>query len=198
MDWGERAAMDGTAAILANEQALVVRASVEPAAFAALYDHYFPRIFNYVRYRVRDNAVADDLTALIFERMLLHITTYKQEKGSFAVWLFAIARNAVSDHLRAQGRHRWFSLDALWDWASSSPQPDEQVIAGETRDALVAALAQLSERERDLIGLKFGAQLTNRRIASLTGLSESNVGVILYRAMRRLRTTLEPEGLGDE
>ena len=63
----------------------------------------------------------------------------------------------------------------------------------EERDRLLAALARLPARERDLIGLKFAAGLTNRRIADLTGLTESNVGVILYRTIRRLRTDLDPQ-----
>jgi RNA polymerase sigma factor (sigma-70 family) len=187
--------MNGTAAVLTNESALVAQALVEPAAFAELYDHYFPRIFNYVRYRVQDSNLADDLTALIFERALQHISHYNQEKGTFSVWIFAIARNAISDHLRAQRRHRWFSLDTIWEWASSSPQPDELVIKGETRDELLEALEGLGERERDIIALKYGAQLTNRRIASLTGLSESNVAVILYRSVRRLRDSLDKRGI---
>lgn len=60
----------------------------------------------------------------------------------------------------------------------------------ETRAELLAAVARLSDRERDLIALKFAAGLTNRRIAELTGLSESNLGVILYRAVPRLRAEM--------
>ena len=182
--------MDGTVAVLPNELALVARATAEPAAFAAIYDHYFPRVYNYVRYRVGDAETADDLTTQVFERALTHIGRYRPERAPFAAWLFAIARNAVSDHLRAQRRRRWLSLEVLRDRASRDPQPEEIAIRNETRDELLAAVARLSERERDLIGLKFAAGLTNRRIAEITGLSESNVGVILYRAVRRLRAEL--------
>ena len=182
--------MDGTVAVLPNELALVVRAVAEPTAFAAIYDHYFPRVYNYVRYRVRDAETADDITAQVFERALVSIGSYRPERGPFGAWLFAIARNAVSDHLRAQRRRRWLSLEVLRDRASAEPQPEEVAIHSETRAELLAAVARLSERERDLIALKFAAGLTNRRIAELTGLSYSNVGVILYRAVRRLRVKL--------
>jgi len=182
--------MDGTVAVLPNELALVARATAEPAAFAAIYDHYFPRVYNYVRYRVGDAETADDLTAQVFERALVNIGRYRPERGPFAAWLFAIARNAVSDCLRAQRRRRWLSLEVLHDRASAEPQPEEVAIRNETHAELLAAVARLSDRERDLIALKFAAGLTNRRIAKLTGLSESNVGVILYRAMRRLRAEL--------
>ena len=182
--------MDGTVTVLPNELALVARATAEPAAFAAIYDHYFPRVYNYVRYRVGDAETADDLTAQVFERALANIGSYRPKRAPFAAWLSAIARNTVSDHLRAQKRRRWLSLQVLRDRASAEPQPEEAVIHNETCAELLAAVARLSDRERDLIALKFAAGLTNRRIAELTGLSQSNVGVILYRAVRRLRVEL--------
>jgi RNA polymerase sigma factor (sigma-70 family) len=183
--------LDSISAVLPNELALVRRAVVEPAAFAAIYDHYFPRVYNYVRYRVRDVQTADDITAQIFERALTNIGRFRPERAPFAAWLFAIARNAVTDHLRAEKRRRWLSLDVLRDRIGSGPQPEEAAVRGESFAELLAAVARLSDRERDLIALKFGAGLTNRRIAGLTGLGESNVGVILYRAMRRLRGELD-------
>jgi RNA polymerase sigma-70 factor (ECF subfamily) len=177
-------------AILPNEQALVVRATVEPAAFAAVYDHYFPCIYNYVRCRVTDAESADNLTAHVFERALVHLGGYRPEKAPFAAWLFTIARNAVNDHLRARARRRWISLDRLRDQPGAGLAPDEIMMCDETRAELLAALGRLKDRERDLIALKFGAGLTNRTIAKLTGLGESHVGVVLYRAIRRLRTEM--------
>lgn len=55
----------------------MVRATVEPAAFATIYDHYFPRVYNYVRYRVGDAETADDITAQVFERALVNIGSYR-------------------------------------------------------------------------------------------------------------------------
>ena len=185
--------MSGTSAILANEPALVSRALVEPAAFTAIYDHYFPRVYNYVRFRVGDAATADDLTALVFERLLIHLGRYRPERSPFAGWLFAIARNAINDHLRAQRRRRWLSLEALRGRADPQPPVEATIIDGEIRTELLAAVALLGDRERDLIALKFAAGLTNRRIAQLTGLSESNVGVILYRTVRRLRVMMNTQ-----
>ena len=182
--------MDGTIAMLPNEAALAARAMAEPAAFVAIYDHYFPRVYNYVRYRVREADAADDTTSEVFERAWSNMGRYRSERAPFAVWLFAIARNAVNDHLRARWRRRWLSLDALRDRPGSDPQPEEIAARNETRARLLLAVAHLSERERDILGLKFGAGLTNRNIGELAGLSESNVGVILYRAVRRLRAEL--------
>jgi len=183
--------MNGTVAILPNELALVARAVAEPAAFAAIYDHYFPCVYNYVRFRVGDPAAADDLTAVIFERTLAYLASFEPRRGPFGAWLFGIARNAVSDHLRVQTRRRWLSLDVLQAFPSPRPGPEQVVIEAERRDQLLAAMAALSARERDLLALKFAAGLSNLRIARLTGLSQNHVGVILYRAVQRLRMSLQ-------
>lgn len=188
--------MDKAVAVLPNEGVLVAQAAAEPAAFAAIYDHYFPRVYTYVRYRVSDAAAADDVTARIFERVLHTLGRYRPERAPFAAWLFAIARHAVVDYLRAQGRRRWLSLDALRGRSSPEPLPPETLERDETRAELLAAVARLSPREQDLVALKFAAGLTNRRIAKLAGLSESNVGVILYRAVQRLRADLGAEVRG--
>ncbi len=66
--------MDSTATTLVGEGALVEQALTDPAAFAPIYDYYFPRVYNYVRYRLRDAGATDDLTALIFERVFLKLT----------------------------------------------------------------------------------------------------------------------------
>lgn len=179
----------------ATEAALAERSLGDREAFAALYDRYFPRVYNYVRFRCTDPATADDLTSQIFERVLDRIGTYQPKTAPFGAWLFAIARNLLNDHLRAQRRRTWVSLDELKQLFSRAPGPEETVIAAETHRRLLEALDKLSERERDLIALKFTAGLTNRQIAEMSGLSESNVAVIVFRALRQLRDLLGEESL---
>lgn len=187
--------MDNSAATLPNEALLVAQSAVDASAFAAVYDHYFARIYNYIRYRVQDADTTDDITAQVFERALANINSYRPDKAPFAAWLFAIARNAINDHLRLRQRRRWLSLDILRHQAGAQPEPGEIVGDAETKEALLKAVSHLADRERDLIGLKFAGGLTNRRIAELTGLSESNVGIILYRTIRRLRKELNALGV---
>ena len=181
---------------LPNELMLVRQAIVEPAAFAASYDHYFLRIYNYVRYRVHYAPTADDLTADIFERVLKKISKYRAERAPFGAWVFAIARHAVSDHLRRQNRRQVVSLDAILRRPSPLPEPEAVASVNDAKNQLLAALQELNDRERDLIALKFTSGLTNRRIADMTNLSESNVGVILYRAMQKLKALVDPQGDG--
>lgn len=190
--------MDATMQALNNEHQLVSQATVEPKAFADLYDHYFPRIFTYIRYRVDDDATADDLTAYVFERALSQLKRYNPDRAPFAAWLFGIARNAVSNHGRRKRRWQWLSLDSIRDQVSNVLQPEETAVQQETEEQLLYAVSQLNDRERDLVALKFSAGMTNRGIADLTNLSESNVGVIIHRALNKLRATLTQQEHNDE
>jgi RNA polymerase sigma-70 factor (ECF subfamily) len=186
--------VDGVVVVGVAERALVARARDDRAAFGAVYDRYFDRVYAYVRYRVGDPSVADDLTAATFERALASLDDYRPERGPFPPWLFAIARNAVLDHFRRTSRRRLLPLDALRDHRSPEPSPEEAVVGNETRDELLQAVARLGDRDRELLALRFGAGLRNTEIAAQLGLSEGNVGVLLYRAVRRLQADLIDEG----
>lgn len=185
--------MDSVLTMMSSEeQVLVSRAQAEPAAWTAIYDLYFSRIYNYAMYRLQDAQAADDVTAQVFERLLTRIGSYRPERGSFASWLFTIARNTINSHLRAQKVRQWVSLDAAEYQLTPSATLEEITARDELLARLMGMIARMDERSRDLIALKFGAGLTNRRIAELTGLSESNVGVALYRAISHLRDQIEP------
>lgn len=176
--------------MLENELKLIKRSKVDPSAFAEVYEHYFPRVYKYIRFRIRDPETADELTSQTFERVLTKIATFSPERGSFAVWLFTISRNTVFDYLRHKKRYRFAPIETLKDCHSAEPLPEELVLKKETHEELLSALATLKDRQREIVALKFGACLTNRSIAKLSGLRESNVGVILYRAIRQLRAQL--------
>jgi RNA polymerase sigma factor (sigma-70 family) len=169
-------------------------AAHDPRAFAVLYDLYFPRVYNYIRYRCRDPLTTDDLTAQVFERLLEKINHFSPQRGAFEAWLFTLVRNVVTDHFRRQRREGIArendDYNRLDQQAATDPTPEDQLIRREGDAELLSAINRLDERARDLLGLRFGARLTNRQIAELTRLSESNVGVILYRALAELRTTL--------
>ena len=181
-----------------DEPALVASATADPSAFATLYDHYFPLVYKYVLYRVSDAQIADDLASQIFERMLTDLARYKPGMAPFGAWLFGIARHVVGDHYRTQKRRHWLSLESFFDLPSNDPAPEEITLKNEQADQLLRSLAKLADRERDLIGLKFAGGLTNREISTLTRLSEANVGVILFRAVNRLRIELEKEEINHD
>jgi RNA polymerase sigma factor (sigma-70 family) len=171
---------------------------ISPQEFLALYDEYFRRVYNYARYRCGDAHTADDLTATIFERVFNRLGDYCPQRGPFGAWLFTIARGIVSHYLRSECANLWLPLDEISEIPDGSPTPEERLISSEVQNNLLAALSHLSDRDRDLLSLKFAARLTNRRIAEITGLSDNNVGIILYRAIHKLRAVLDQKEPGDE
>ena len=99
--------------------------------------------------------------------------------------MYAIARNVAIDHFRRSGRE--LPLESAADLPSGSTPEDDVVHAGDLK-RLAVLLTGLGERERELLAFKYGAELTNREIARVTKLSESNVGTILHRAVATLRS----------
>ncbi len=163
--------------------------------FSELYSDYFPKIYNYIRYRVDSVHDADDLTSLTFIKLLDKRDQYKPEVAPFSVWVFAIARNTLTDYYRCRMRSRCASLDSAEKLADRMPGPEETTARDEIACHLHKALASLTNREREIIALKFWSGCSNRDIAGLLDISQSNTGIILYRAMRRLRKILESQGV---
>ncbi|HBW52347.1 MAG TPA: RNA polymerase subunit sigma-24 [Herpetosiphon sp.] len=162
--------------------------------FAELYTQQYASIYRYIAYRVRDPASTDDLVAHTFERAMTRIETYRAERGSPGAWIFGIARHCVDSYFQRQRRQRWLSLDFIREHVADNTDPIADTLRSETNQQLYQALKKLKAHERDVIALKFGAGLNNRQIAEITGHSESNVGVMLYRSLQRLRQWLPNRG----
>ncbi|MDX9955379.1 MAG: sigma-70 family RNA polymerase sigma factor [Anaerolineae bacterium] len=155
----------------------------------AIYTDALPRVYNYFRYRVGAGPLAEDLTAATFEKAWRGRLRYRRDLGAFTTWLFTIAHNVAVDHFR---RHDpALSLEESPPGAATAPSAEALAQRRADFARLSALLAQLPEREQELIALKYGADLTNRHIAAITGLTESNVGVILHRAIGKLREQWE-------
>jgi RNA polymerase sigma factor (sigma-70 family) len=173
-----------------GESALAARDLVDQNVFSNLFDQYFPLVHKYVLYRVNNLMAADDLTAEVFERLFIDLDRYNPDKAPFRAWLFGIARHSVNDYHRKLKRNRDLYTDETDQLVAKDLLPEEASLLKEKDRHLLDVLEKLSDREKDIIGLKFGAELTNRQIARLTRLSESHIGVILYRSMHRLRQML--------
>ncbi len=160
--------------------------------YAAFYDEFLSQVYRFVRYRVADTPTAEDLTATIFERAL-RAWSRRRKPDSVAAWVFRISRNAVVSHYRREGRRLEVPLDKAEGEPSTDALPEDMVLHTERWALIRAGIRRLSRREQHIIALKFGSGLTNRAIAPIVGVSESNVAVILYRAVRKLRAYLEDD-----
>ena len=165
-------------------------APLDASQFEARYSEYLPRVLNFVRLRVPDEVVAQDLTAATFEQAFRKIGQLRN-RGAFAGWLFRIARNEVGQYYRR--RRPQIDLDSVIDLAARQESPFEAATRHEDLEQVLRVVADLSQREQELIALKFAGELSNREIAQATGLSESNVGVILFRSIRKIRDRLGVE-----
>lgn len=167
-----------------------VTEKAQASSFSGVYEKHFSAVYNYVRYQVHDPHLTDDLVSIAFERAFAALATYEPRRGSMTDWLFGIVRNTVRDHARVTRRRPTVSLELVCPPVSPLPSPEQAVIDRETMERLLASVGRLNERERDIIGLKFAAGLSNRSIARLCHLREGNVAIILFRALRRLRQEL--------
>jgi len=163
-------------------------ASSAAEAFAALYEQYLPKVFQYISYRVEAREQAEDLTSVVFEKALTKFKSFNPDRASFSTWIFTIARNTVIDHYRGRQRERDYQREAMVTAASTHfSSPDEEAAKAEDVRKLRSCLARLAPHEQEIISLKFSSEMKNREIAGMLGLSESNVGVIICRAVRKLR-----------
>lgn len=178
---------------LPEEQPPKMHTRYAPSFFETVYEKHFGRVYTFVRYVVRDSHAADDIVSEVFVKVLRKLNGYRPQKGTLTDWLFAIARNAVRDYLRSMKHRSHLSLEAIGEKAASEPTPEERYIREEALDRLIKALGRLGAREREIVALRFAAGLSNRSIARMCALSEGNVAVIIYRAVRRLQKDLRDE-----
>lgn len=148
------------------------------------------RVYAYVAYRIGDGADAEDVTSETFVRALRYRDSYDAAKGAPISWLIGIAGNCVSESF---GRPQ-----------PGSHPPDRQAAGDLEYDALerltiTAAVSRLNARDRELIALRYGADLSTREIARRLELSTTAVDVALHRARARLRALLDgDDGVADE
>ncbi len=153
--------------------------------FEEVYEQHGGRVFAFFAYRLESRETAEDLTQQTFERALRAWSRFDPRRAGVATWLLSIARNLLIDHLRVAS-HEGTGYEPGEDQRSEDPDPR----LGPEPD-LAAALAQLSDRERELLALRYGGDLSGPEIAELTGLTLANVQQILSRSLRRLRADLE-------
>ena len=145
------------------------------------------RVYAFVAYRIGDGPDAEDVTSEVFERAVRYRASYDVRKGEPIAWLLGIARRLIAEWATATP-----PIPVLLPDLASEESLEESVIRGAT---LAQALAALEDRDRELIGLRYGSDLTARQIGDLLGLRTNTVEVALHRAIERLRVALATEAV---
>jgi RNA polymerase sigma factor (sigma-70 family) len=156
--------------------------------FARVYDQQVWRVYGFLAYRLHDRDAAEDLTQATFERALRAWSRFDPRRASESTWLLAIARNLLIDHHRRDRSRLFDPLDEHnGPWTAG---PEEGSISS---PELIEALAKLAERDREVLALRFGGDLSGPEIAAMLGLSLANVQQIISRSLRKLRAMLEAD-----
>lgn len=141
------------------------------------------RVYAYVAYRIGDGPDAEDVTSEAFARALRYRDSFDESKGDAVSWLIGIARRCIAAHFAERE-------ETIAD-PPDHPAPGNLVEDAVRRLELARAMATLPDRDRELVALRYGADLTAKQIAELLGLRVNTVEVSLHRVLRRLRTALE-------
>jgi RNA polymerase sigma-70 factor (ECF subfamily) len=147
-------------------------------------------VYGFFAYRVTSRVDAEDLTQQTFERALRAWDRFDSRRASVSTWLLTIARNLLIDHYRATVPS---TADVPLDELSPSEHPATNGVypAIGLEPELAGALAGLPQRDREIVALRYGGELTGPEIVDLTGLTLANVQQILSRSLKRLRAALE-------
>ena len=171
---------------------LVRRAQTgESAAFAALYERFYARIYRYVFFKIGNATEAEDIAEEVFLRMLESIHTFKWRGRPFSSWLFRIAHNLIVDHFRKKSRERSTPLDkAIGLSDPSSIDMDRHVAVKLAIDEVREAMVGLTDLQREVISLRFAGGLSVLETAKAVGRKENAVKALQHAGIKKLRRSL--------
>lgn len=169
---------------------LAESAKCDAGAFGELYERYYVRVYRYIYHRVGHTSDAEDITALVFMKALEALPSYRPRHNGFAPWLFRIARNAVVDHYRR--RRKQNPLDAFEHHAADA-DPIGHVLGRERQAELHSLMTELSSDQRDVVLMRYAADLSFPEIAATLGKKEPAVRMLLHRGLRKLKAVMDDE-----
>jgi RNA polymerase sigma-70 factor (ECF subfamily) len=188
-EWNARPARPLWVRVARTAGVASARMHSEESSFARVYDEHVWRVYGFFAYRLGRRDSAEDLTQATFERALRAWSRFDSRRASESTWLLAIARNLLIDHYRRDRSSLTEPINE--ELAPVVPGPEEHLT---TSPELLSALTSLTERDREVLALRFGGDMSGPEIAKLLNLSLANVQQILSRSLRKLRGLLEETG----
>lgn len=180
-----------------KEQELIKKIQKDKKHFGKIYEEYFRMVVNYFRKRMNNKALSEDLASEVFEKAYRAVDDFKWQGVSLSAWIFRIARNLLTDYYRKVGKvGETVSLAEIGDFfEDNTVSLHLDLVQDEEEMALYNAIREFREEDQFLIYYKFFEDLSNKEIATITGLNESNVGTRLYRIRNKLREILKKRGI---
>ena len=178
--------LEGKIALAESDASLIRRAKGgDASAFGEIYERYQPSVYSYIYYRVGNHGLAEELTADVFVRLVDRVESIRNDEQPLLAWLYTVARNLAIDSWRRTRACAWQPLDEAMA-APDSRHPSSWPSDGCSRDALVKALEELTEPQRQVVLLKFIEGMSNAEIGTLIGRDEGAVKSLQHRGARRL------------
>jgi RNA polymerase sigma-70 factor, ECF subfamily len=159
--------------------------TLDAQSISAIYDQYFPEIYRYVRYRISDETLAEDIASDVFVRLMEASQKNKGPQSNLRGWLIATASNAVNDQYRRHYRHPVEALsDSMPDGGASV---HSQVDAREQNRLVEKALGQLTDEQQHVLALRFGQGYSIEETASFLKKNINAVKALQFRALAALQ-----------
>jgi RNA polymerase sigma-70 factor (ECF subfamily) len=175
--------------IPAEDRLLTLARSGDQDAMMRIYESYFPPIYNFIRLRVGDPALAEDLASDVFVKLVSAVRGRSAPRHSLRGWLFRVARNQIHDHF---GRARQITTEALEEWvpASGDEEPEVRFLRAVDAERARSALRRLPNEQQEVLILRFGQQLSLQETADIMGKNVGAVKSLQFRAVNTLRQAL--------
>ncbi len=176
-----------------EEKKLIESIKYNKSNFDIIYKKYYKVVVNYLRSRINNKSIYEDLASEVFERAFKAIDDFKWQGVNLSAWIFRITRNLLTDYYRKiNNRGADISITEFEDKIEdSSDNQYLDYIKDKEDKALYNSIREFGEEEQYLIYYKFFEDLKNTEIAKITGLTETNVGTKLYRIRKKLKNILQ-------
>lgn len=158
------------------------------------YEAYGKAVYSYVRFHLPSADAAEDVTADTFLKAFRSADRYDESKGQPRTWIFRIAQNTLRDHQRRARLRQHLPIGSMRDLATDAPSPEERILWEEQVARLLIAVGDLTEKDRELISLRYGSGLDTAEVAEVLGVREAAVRTRLWRALSRLRDVMREQG----
>ncbi|HET7009764.1 MAG TPA: sigma-70 family RNA polymerase sigma factor [Anaerolineales bacterium] len=162
--------------------------ALDPAAITEMHDRYYPDVYRYVRYRLGDDEVAQDLASDVFVRLLEAVHAGRWPTQTLRGWLMGTASHLVMDHFRRFYAGRETTLGE--DLPASDTDPTHALENGERRQAVHSALSRLTAEQQHVLALRFGSGYSLEETALAMGKKANAIKALQFRALAALRRGL--------
>jgi RNA polymerase sigma-70 factor (ECF subfamily) len=158
-------------------------------ALMRIYEDYFPPIYNFIRLRVDDRQLAEDLASEVFVKLVDAMRGRNAPRHSLRGWLFKVARNLIHDHYR---QNRQITIEALEEWIPAPMDDDleSQLIRSISTEHARHALRMLVPDQQEVLILRFGQNLSLQETADIMGRNANAIKALQFRAVNALRQIL--------